>query len=240
MQLQQKYMRNASSIRIWEMHLMEQPWRYSKPIFLKIDQMGQNPTFCLVYYWLLAQDMWKLVTEVVNPQNADIATMQFCSVSLYIPWWMQGFLHHLWCIEGTESCVPILCAMSLTDLMVQYCHHGLLLLSHPTIPGWLKNHWHTLSIYLHYVETHISQFSSQIACALSWVSVCLAHWNSYRVAGDSSFVCWWLELTLCRVFCVFCRGTLSSNQYIEHIPQEMRQSLPFCKWKRLCNSFCCS
>jgi len=60
---------------------------------------------------------------------------------------MQGFLHHLWCIEGTERCVPILSAMSLTDLMVQYCHHGLVLLSHPTIPSWLKNHWHTLSIF---------------------------------------------------------------------------------------------
>ncbi len=44
-----------------------------------------DPTSCLVYYWLLARDMWKLLTEVVNPQNADIATMQFCFVSFYIP-----------------------------------------------------------------------------------------------------------------------------------------------------------
>jgi hypothetical protein len=153
---------------------------------------------------------------------------------------MQGFLHHLWCREGTESCVPILCAMSLTDLMVQYCHHGLLLLSHPTIPSWLKNHWHTLSIFWimwkHTSPSLVAKLPVHFHGSLCvWPTGIPTEWQVIVLLCVGG---WSWHFVGCFVF--FCRGTLSSNQYIEHIPQEMRQSLPFCKWKRLCNSFCCS
>jgi hypothetical protein len=129
---------------------------------------------------------------------------------------MQGFLRHLWYIEGTESCVPILCAMSLTDLMVQYCDHGLLLLSHPTIPGWLKNHWHSLSIFC-VMWKHISPSLVAKLPVHFHGSPCVWPTGIPRVAGDSSFVCWWLEWHFVGCFVFFvevhCQATNTLSTY---------------------------